>query len=340
MRLNHFVLYLLSWVPLSLVLGSPHPELFLLLLLFPVIPVLGAFYRQLRPTDGLVASFGWSFLSFVLSFETFSMLAVLLVVLWGVHSLLFIHRKELRIRKLEHECILINFRKGSKPMADWPTCPIDRLQTWYTMVQGIVKQKPMPVRVLLFEDYSLRTAGLAFETWYEVVVILNKDLLRRLPPQAQTALAAKQFAHLLRRDFTGLKDELYWWGHLTGWFFATVAILIPAGWEQLIFGELVGQVTITVLGLVIGVVLLQARLRHQEYQADVRAADLTQLDDLYTAYEEWLHHLPVEPKSGLLGRFRKRLSPVPPLQKRMDALRKLGEVVDAEETLVEPKTLV
>ena len=204
------------------------------MILFVALPFFGGFYRQLNFYDGMAASIPFVFFSFVLEFEALSVIIIYLILFWVIISVNFIQLKELRTRRIELDSLLINFKSDKKPK-DWPFCPIDKLKVWGTMVQGISTEKPLPVRVLLYKDLSLTTAGFAFETWYEAVVMINLDLLKKIPPEAQTALSAKLFGELLGRNFTSLKNEIFWWGLIFSWTFGLIALLIPQEFFPLLF---------------------------------------------------------------------------------------------------------
>ena len=162
--LKDSVIYFASFFPLLIVLTEPEPQLIFLLLFFILIPFIGGFWRQLNFYDGTIASFGWVFLSKVLSFQALSVIIIFLILFWAIISMFFIYNREYIARRLEQESLLINFKGKDRPI-DWPACPVQELRTWSTMVQGISKHRPLPIRVLLYNDMSFKTIGMAWETW-------------------------------------------------------------------------------------------------------------------------------------------------------------------------------
>ncbi len=224
--LKDSLIYFASFFPLLIILTEPFPQLIFLLLFFILIPFIGGFWRQLNFYDGTVTSFGWVFLSQFLPFPELSIIIIFLILFWAIISMFFIYNREYYTRRLEQESILINF-KGKERPPEWPYCPVEQLRVWSTMVQGISKHRPLPIRVLLFNDMSYKRIGLAWETWYDAVIMLNRDFLKVLPSDAQKALTAKFFGELLARNSTTLKNEIYWFGILLSWFTSLVFIFVP-----------------------------------------------------------------------------------------------------------------
>ena len=107
--MNDVLRYILSFFPLSIVIFSSSTQIAIVFIIIPILPFLGTFYRQLRFYDGVAASFGWLFLAFILPFETLSVLAINLVILWGFLSVVFLQRKEVQIRQLERISFLVNW---------------------------------------------------------------------------------------------------------------------------------------------------------------------------------------------------------------------------------------
>ena len=324
--MNNLLRYILSFFPLLLVLLSSSPELAIVFVILPILPVLGTFYRQLHFYDGVAASFGWIFLSFLLPFETISVLAIHLIIFWGVLGVFFIQRKEVQIRQLERISFLVNYMGKEKPIKDWAYMPLSKLQYWATMVEG-VRKKPFPVRILLFKDPNIKLrGGQYYDIWYEAVVLLNQDLLNKLPPLAQIALAAKEFAHLLNRNSDNLKNLIFWLGLLISWSYATVIQLDPAVQSlDLINNFLISSLMIG-LGLTAGYLILVYQLRQQEYQADLRAADLTSLNDIHTVYEyEIKNRIHTKQPKRIISIMKHFLSPNPSPEEHMHFLIKIAD---------------
>lgn len=319
-----FLKYYLSFTPFLLALFSPYNQIVVILFfILPFIPLLGGFGRQLLFHETLTASLGIVFLVYLLpEFQILSGMIMNIILFWLIISFLFIQTKERNIRKLEQESILINFKGKTKPEA-WPFCPMDDLNIWYIMIQGISPNKPMPVRLLLYEDYSFKTTGVFYHTWYEAVVMLNNALLKKLTPGAQRAISGKYFAHILRRDFSNLKNEIFWWGVITSWLFALLSIFLPNEW-LIFYVNPIFQMTQVTFNIIIGFILLNYRLRQQEYQADERAADFTNLNDIYSVYEN-ISQLIEKKKQSKLMILKNLCSPLPSVEKRKKYLEKFGK---------------
>ncbi|MHA2363566.1 MAG: M48 family metalloprotease [Candidatus Hodarchaeales archaeon] len=324
--MRNILSYYISFFPLIIVLATPQPELIIVLVILPGIPFLGAFYRQLRFYDGLIASFGWVFIAFLLS-ETFSVLVINLVIFWGVQSVLFIHSKELQVRQLEQVSLLVNYSSEKKTSMDWTYMPLDKLQTWATMIQGTQPNRPFPVRVLLYKDLSFKLGGgIYYDTWYEAIVLLNQDLLNKLSPPAQTALVANQFAHLLQRDSENLKNLIFWLGLIISWSYAMIILLVEDEISHF-YNEIAFQGLIVGLSLFVGVVILNYFIRQQEYQADLRAADLTSLNDVHSLYELKNNIIPEVDTSKLRLFFKRVLLSTPSDKERMEFIKRFADEI-------------
>lgn len=232
------------------------------------------------------------------------------------------------IRKFEYESSFINFKSKDKP-PDWPFCPLKELQTWAIMVQGISKHRPLPVRVTLYRDISLKTAGIAWETWYEAVVMLNKDLLKLLTPESQKAIVAKFFGDLLGRNFTTLKNNIFWWGLLINWSFGVIALILPIEYNY-IFSELFFQIVMVNSSLIIGYLILTFYLRQFEYQTDLRSADFTEIQDIIDVYDIWEENLTQNKSKSFLNYIKEMISSQPALHKRKDYLKKFTQIKENE----------
>jgi hypothetical protein len=334
------ITYFLSFFPLLIVLTQPFPQLIFLLLFFILIPFIGGFWRQLNFYDGTIASFGWIFLSYILSFQVLSIIIIFLILFWSIISMFFIYNKEYFTRRLEQESILISFKGKERPI-DWPNCPVEQLKTWSTMVQGISKHRPLPIRVLLFNDMAFKTIGLAWETWYEAVIMLNKDFLKILPSDSQRALTAKYFGELLARNSTSLKQEIYWFGILISWSSSLVFLLIPEILNIEIFNEILFQFIVVILSIFVGYFIITFRLRREDLQSDLRASDFTNLNDIYQVYQIWEKNQ-VTGKKTKFSKFKEIFIPIfsnhPTIQKRKLFLEQFGTFELIENNIKEKKS--
>lgn len=289
--IKDILFYFASFFPILLILTEPFPQLIFLLLFFILIPFIGGFWRQLNFYDGTIASFGWVFLIETLSYQASSIIIIFLIIFWAIISMFFIYNREYFARRLEQESLLISF-KGKERPSDWPSCPIEELRNWSIMVQGISKHRPLPIRVLLFNDMSFKTIGLAWETWYEAVIMLNRDFLKVLPADSQKALTAKFFGELLARNSTTLKNEIYWFGILISWFLSLIFLLAPDILKNSVFNEIGFQILVVLLSIFIGYCIIAFRLRQEDFHSDLRASDFTSLNDIYRVYNIWEQYLP------------------------------------------------
>ena len=331
--LKDSLIYFVSFFPLLIILTEPFPQLIFLLLFVILIPFIGSFWRQLNFYDGTITAFGWVFLSQILEFQALSIIVIFLILFWTIISMFFIYNREYFTRRLEQESILINF-KGKERPAEWPSCPIDQLKTWSTMVQGISKHRPLPIRVLLFNDMSFKTIGLAWETWYEAVIMLNRDFLKKLPSDAQKALTAKFFGELLARNSTTLKNEIYWFGILLAWFSSIVFLLVPDILQNNVFNEIGFQILIVLISIFLGYCMITYRLRLEDFQSDLRASDFTTLNDIYEVYTTLEKHTPIKTENQFKKRVLSILSNHPTISQRKEFLEKYGsfKTVDLLET--------
>ena len=332
--LKDSLIYFASFFPLLIILTEPNPQLIFLLAFFILIPFIGGFWRQLNFYDGTVASFGWVFLSFSnLTFQVLSIIIIFLILFWSIISMFFIYNKEYFTRRMEQESILINFKGKERPV-EWQTCPVEQLRTWSTMVQGISKHRPLPVRVLLFNDMSFKTIGLAWETWYEAVVMLNRDFLKILPPDSQKALTAKFFGELLARNSTSLKNEIYWFGLLLSWFSGLVLLLIPDILKNSIVNEIGFQLLVVLISIFLGYCMITYRLRLEDFQSDLRASDFTTLNDIYEVYTIWGKNLIEKENSNkLFKRIKSFFSNHPTIAQRKKYLEQFGTFQTVEDLL-------
>ena len=322
--LKDSLIYFGSFFPLVIILTEPSPQILFLLLFFIIIPFIGGFWRQLNFYDGIIASFGWVFLSYLLSFQILSIIIIFLILFWSIISMLFIYNREYYTRRLEQESILINF-KGKERPTEWIYCPVEELRTWSIMVQGISKHRPLPIRVLLFNDVSYKTIGLAWETWYEAVIMLNRDFLKVLSPESQKALTAKFFGELLARNSTTLKQEIYWFGILIAWSSSILFLFIPDISKISIFNEFGFQIGIVLLSIIFGYILIAFRLRLEDHHSDLRAADFTTLNSIYEVYNIWEKYYPEKKENSFKTKFRSFFSSHPTIDQRRKFLEQFGE---------------
>ena len=238
--------------------------------------------------------------------------------------MLFIYNREYYTRRLEQESILINF-KGKERPSEWPYCPVEELRTWSIMVQGISKHRPLPIRVLLFNDMSYKRIGLAWETWYEAVIMLNRDFLKVLEPESQTALTAKFFGELLARNSTTLKQEIYWFGILISWTASLFFYFIPDIIENTFFNEISVQIIVVLGSILFGYFIIAYRLRIEDYQSDLRASDFTTLNSIYEVYTTWEKYYPEKQFSGKRRKLYSIFSSSPTIMQRKKFLEQFGE---------------
>ena len=316
--------YYLSFIPLLLIFFSSQSQFAIVLIILPFfLPFFGSFYRPLRFYDGLAASFGWVFLSFLLSFEIITLLSINLIVFWSIFGL-FVHIKELQVRQLERLSLLVNYQGDKKPLQDWAYMPLDKIQIWATMVEG-TRYRPFPVRLILYKDPTFRLQnGFYYDTWYEAIVLLNQDLLNKLPPRAQTALAAKQFAHLLQKDSDNQKILIFWIGLLISWSFGSLSIIDEF---TIIDNELVIQGILSGFSIILGFIILIYQMRQQEFQADLRAADLCDaLDDVYLIYQSIIGDTISKENSKIVHILKKKVNKLlkanPTPEERMKHIKK------------------
>lgn len=323
--LKDSLIYFASFFPLLIILTEPFPQLIFLLLFFIFIPFIGGFWRQLNFYDGTLASFGWVFLSYTaLTFQALSIIIIFLILFWSIISMFFIYNREYFTRRLEQESFLINFTGKERP-AEWVDCPVEQLRLWSIMVQGISKHRPLPVRVLLFNDMSFKTIGIAWETWYEAVIMLNKDFLKVLPADSQKALTAKFFGELLARNSTTLKNEIYWFGILLSWFSSLVFLVAPDVLTNSIFNQIGFQIIVVLFSIFIGYLLIAYRLRVEDLQSDLRASDFTSLNDIYEVYSIWENYYPKKgPKNPVTKVVLSGVSNQPTIAKRKKYLEQFG----------------
>lgn len=324
--LKDSIIYFASFFPLLIILTEPFPQLIFLLLFFILIPFIIGFWRQLNFYDGTIASFGWVFLSYenVLSFQALSVIIIFLILFWAIISMFFIYNREYFARRLEQESLLINFKGKERPV-DWPACPIEELRQWSTMVQGISKHRPLPIRVLLYNDMSFKTIGLAWETWYEAVIMLNKDFLKVLPPDSQKALTAKFFGELLARNSTTLKNEIYWFGILLSWFSSLIFLIAPDIIASNVFNEFNFQILVVLISISIGYLIIAFRLRLEDSHSDLRASDFTSLNAIYEVYTTWEQYFPLKRSQNRFKQFIfTLLSNHPTISQRKKYLEQFG----------------
>ena len=321
--LKDTLIYFISFIPLLVILTESFPQLIFLLLFFIIIPFIGGFWRQLNFYDGAIASFGWVFLSYILSFQALSIIIIFLILFWSIISMFFIYNREYFTRRLEQESILINFKGKDRPV-EWPYCPAEQLRTWSIMVQGISKHRPLPIRVLLFNDMSFKTIGLAWETWYEAVIMLNRDFLKVLPAEAQRALTAKFFGELLARNSTTLKNEIYWFGILIAWASSLVFLLVPDILQNSIINQISFQIFFVFISIIFGYCMITYRLRVEDFQSDLRASDFTSLNDIYEVYTTWENQRPIKSISWLKQKVITLFSNHPTIQQRKKFLEQFG----------------